>query len=88
MKKKDLLEKKAKKFVELSSNKEIKEYAYNWVLFQYKIEELNNFIDKIREKTELEEDLESENGLFSGAKGNNSLELEDSLREYLLKDYM
>lgn len=84
----NILEKKAKKYVKLLNKKELKEYAYNWVLFQYKIEELNNFIDKIREETELKEDLESENGLFSGVKGNNSLELENDLRDYLLKEYM
>lgn len=85
---KNILEKKAKKFIKLSTDKEIKEYAYKWVLFQYKIEELNDFIEKIRENKELEEDLESESGLFSGAKGNNSLELENDLRDYFLKEYM
>ena len=41
---KNILEKKAKKFIKLSTDKEIKEYAYKWVLFQYKLEELNDFI--------------------------------------------
>lgn len=85
---KNILDKKAKEFIKLSTDKEIKEYAYNWVLFQYKIEELNNFIDLIRKETELKEDLESENGLFIGMKGNNTLELENDLRDYFLKEYM
>ena len=85
---KNILEKKAKEFIKLSSDKEIKKYAYEWVLFQYKIEELNNFIDLIRRETELKEDLESENGLFVGMKGNNTLELENELRDYFLKEYM
>ena len=85
---KNILEKKAKNFIELSTDKEIKEYAYKWVLFQYKLEELNDFIDEIRKTKELEEDLESENGLYSGAKGNNSLELENTLRDFLLNEYM
>lgn len=85
---KNILEKKAKKFIKLSTDKEIKEYAYKWVLFQYKLEELNDFIDEIRKTKELKEDLESENGLYSGAKGNNSLELENSLRDFLLNEYM
>ena len=85
---KDILEKKAKEFIDLSTDKEIKEYAYNWVLFQYKIEELNNFIDRIREKDILEQDLESENGLFNGVKGSNTYELENDLRDYFLKEYM
>mgnify|MGYP006324244519 CR=1 FL=1 len=85
---KNILEKKAKKFIKLSTDKEIREYAYKWVLFQYKLEELNNFIDEIRKTKELEEDLESENGLYSGAKGNNSLELENTLRDFLLNEYM
>lgn len=85
---KNILDKKAKEFIKLSTDKEIKEYAYNWVLFQYKIEELNNFIDLIRKETELKEDLESENGLYSGMKGNNTLELENELRDYFLKEYM
>ena len=85
---KNILEKKAKKFIELSTDKEIKEYAYKWVLFQYKLEELNDFIDEIRKTKELEEDLERENGLYSGAKGNNSLELENTLRDFLLNEYM
>lgn len=84
---KNILEKKAKKYIELCNNKDIKELAYNWVLFQYKIEELNNFIDMIRENEFLQEDLESENGLFSGTKGSNSLELENSLKEYFINDY-
>ena len=41
----NILEKKAKKYVDLCNNKEIRELAYKWVLFQYKIEELNDFID-------------------------------------------
>ena len=85
---KNILEKKAKKFIKLSTDKEIKEYAYKWVLFQDKLEELNDFIDEIRKTKELEEDLESENGLYSGAKGNNSLELENTLRDFLLNEYM
>lgn len=85
---KNILEKKAKKFIKLSTDKEIKEYAYKWVLFQYKLEELNDFIDEIRKTKELEEDLESENGLYSGTKGNNSLELENTLRDFLLNEYM
>lgn len=85
---KNILEKKAKKYVDLCNNKEIKELAYKWVLFQYKIEELNDFIDTIRENKFLQEDLESENGLFSGQKGNNSLELENSLKEYFINDYI
>ena len=83
-----VLEKKAREFIKLSNKQELKEYAYNWVLFQYKIEELNNFIDEIRKETELKEDLESENGLFVGMKGNNTLELENELRDYFLKEYM
>ena len=83
---KNILEKKAKKFIKLSTDKEIKEYAYKWVLFQYKLEELNDFIDEIRKTKELEEDLESENGLYSVAKGNNSLELENTLRDFLLNE--
>ena len=82
---KNILEKKAKKYVDLCNNKEIKELAYNWVL--YKIEELNDFIDIIREKETLQDDMESENGLFSGIKGSNSLELENSLKEYFINDY-
>lgn len=85
---KNILDKKAKEFIKLSTDKEIKEYAYNWVLFQYKINELNDFIDTIRKETELKEDLESENGLFVGMKGNNTLELENELRDYFLKEYM
>lgn len=85
---KNILEKKAKKYVDLCNNKEIKELAYKWVLFQYKIEELNDFIDTIRENKFLQEDLESENGLFSGQKGNNSLELENSLKEFFINDYI
>lgn len=85
---KNILEKKAKKYVDLCNNNEIRELAYKWVLFQYKIEELNNFIDKIRQNETLQEDLESENGLFQGNKGNNSLELENDLREYFIKDYL
>lgn len=83
----NILEKKAEKYVNLCNNKEIRELAYNWVLFQYKIEELNDFIDIIREKETLQDDMESENGLFSGQKGNNSLELENSLKEYFINDY-
>ena len=70
---KNILEKKAKKFIKLSTDKEIKEYAYKWVLFQYKLEELNDFIDEIRKTKELEEDLESENGFLN----------EDEKNEYL-----
>ena len=84
----NILEKKAKKYIKLCNSKEVKELAYKWVLFQYKIEELNNFIDKIRQNETLQEDLESENGLFQGNKGNNSLELENDLREYFIKDYL
>lgn len=83
----NILEKKAEKYVNLCNNKEIRELAYNWVLFQYKIEELNDFIDIIRAKETLQDDMESENGLFSGQKGNNSLELENSLKEYFINDY-
>ena len=56
--------------------------------FLHSKEELNDFIDEIRKTKELEEDLESENGLYSGAKGNNSLELENTLRDFLLNEYM
>lgn len=85
---KNILEKKAKKYVDLCNKNEIKELAYKWVLFQYKIEELNDFIDKIRAEETLQDDMESENGLFSGQKGNNSLELENSLKEYFINDYI
>lgn len=84
----NILEKKAKKYVDLCNKNEIKELAYKWVLFQYKIEELNDFIDKIRAEETLQDDMESENGLFSGQKGNNSLELENSLKEYFINDYI
>ena len=84
----NILEKKAKKYVDLCNKNEIKELAYKWVLFQYKIEELNNFIDTIRAEKTLQDDMESENGLFSGQKGNNSLELENSLKEYFINDYI
>lgn len=84
----EVLEKKAREFIKLSNKQELKEYAYNWVLFQYKIEELNNFIDEIRKETELKEDLESENGLFSGIKGNNTSELETDLKEFFINEYM
>ena len=84
---KNILEKKAKKYVDLCNKNEIKELAYKWVLFQYKIEELNDFIDTIRAEETLQDDMESENGLFSGQKGNNSLELENSLKEYFINDY-
>lgn len=84
----DILDKKVKEHLDLSTDKEIKEYAYNWVLFQYKLEELNNFIDRIREQKVLKEDLESENGLFVGVKGNNAYELENDLRDYFLNEYM
>lgn len=84
----NILEKKAKKYVDLCNKNEIKELAYKWVLFQYKIEELNNFIDTIRAEETLQDDMESENGLFSGQKGNNSLELENSLKEYFINDYI
>ena len=30
---KNILEKKAKKFIKLSTDREIKKYAYKWVLF-------------------------------------------------------
>lgn len=85
---KNILEKKAKKYVDLCNNNEIRELAYKWVLFQYKIEELNDFIDMIRTEEILQDDMESENGLFSGSKGNNSLELENSLKEYFINDYI
>lgn len=85
---KNILEKKAKKYVDLCNKNEIKELAYKWVLFQYKIEELNDFIDIIRAEETLQDDMESENGLFSGQKGNNSLELENSLKEYFINDYI
>ena len=85
---KNILEKKAKKYVDLCNKNEIRELAYKWVLFQYKIEELNDFIDKIRAEETLQDDMESENGLFSGQKGNNSLELENSLKEYFINDYI
>lgn len=85
---KNILEKKAKKFIKLSTDREIKKYAYKWVLFQYQIEELNDFIEEIRKEKVLQEDMESASGLFSGAKGNNSLELENDLRDYFLKEYM
>ena len=85
---KNILEKKAKKYVDLCNKNEIKELAYKWVLFQYKIEELNDFIDKIRAEETLQDDMERENGLFSGQKGNNSLELENSLKEYFINDYI
>ena len=85
---KNILEKKAKKYVDLCNKNEIRELAYKWVLFQYKIEELNNFIDTIRAEETLQDDMESENGLFSGQKGNNSLELENSLKEYFINDYI
>lgn len=85
---KNILEKKAKKYVDLCNKNEIKELAYKWVLFQYKIEELNDFIDTIRAEETLQDDMESENGLFSGQKGNNSLELENSLKEYFINDYI
>ena len=85
---KNILEKKAKKYVDLCNKNEIRELAYKWVLFQYKIEELNDFIDKIRAEETLQDDMESENGLFSGQKGNNSLELENSLKEYFIDDYI
>jgi hypothetical protein len=84
----DILDKKVKEHLDLSTDKEIKEYAYNWVLFQYKLEELNNFIDRIREQKVLKEDSESENGLFVGVKGNNTYELENDLRDYFLNEYM
>lgn len=84
----NILEKKAKKYVDLCNKNEIKELAYKWVLFQYKIEELNDFIDTIRAEETLQDDMESENGLFSGQKGNNSLELENSLKEYFINDYI
>lgn len=84
----NILEKKAKKYVDLCNKNEIRELAYKWVLFQYKIEELNNFIDTIRAEETLQDDMESENGLFSGQKGNNSLELENSLKEYFINDYI
>ena len=82
------IKKKAKKYVDLCNKNEIKELAYKWVLFQYKIEELNDFIDTIRAEETLQDDMESENGLFSGQKGNNSLELENSLKEYFINDYI
>lgn len=85
---KNILEKKAKKYVDLCNNNEVKELAYKWVLFQYKIEELNDFIEIIRAEETLQDDMESENGLFSGSKGNNSLELENSLKEYFINDYI
>ena len=85
---KNILEKKAKKYVDLCNKNEIKELAYKWVLFQYKIEELNDFIEMIRAEETLQDDMESENGLFSGQKGNNSLELENSLKEYFINDYI
>lgn len=85
---KNILEKKAKKYVDLCNNNEIRELAYKWVLFQYKIEELNDFIEIIRAEETLQDDMESENGLFSGSKGNNSLELENSLKEYFINDYI
>ena len=84
----NILEKKAKKYVDLCNNKEVKELTYKWVLFQYKIEELNDFIEMIRAEETLQDDMESENGLFSGQKGNNSLELENSLKEYFINDYI
>ena len=84
----NILEKKAKKYVNLCNKNEIRELAYKWVLFQYKIEELNDFIDTIRAEETLQDDMESENGLFSGQKGNNSLELENSLKEYFINDYI
>ncbi len=84
----NILEKKAKKYVDLCNKNEIRELAYKWVLFQYKIEELNDFIDTIRAEETLQDDMESENGLFSGQKGNNSLELENSLKEYFINDYI
>lgn len=84
----NILEKKAKKYVDLCNNNEIRELAYKWVLFQYKIEELNDFIEIIRAEETLQDDMESENGLFSGSKGNNSLELENSLKEYFINDYI
>ena len=84
----NILEKKAKKYVDLCNKNEIKELAYKWVLFQYKIEELNDFIEMIRAEETLQDDMESENGLFSGQKGNNSLELENSLKEYFINDYI
>ena len=84
----NILEKIAKKYVDLCNNKEIRELAYKWVLFQYKIEELNDFIEMIRAEETLQDDMESENGLFSGQKGNNSLELENSLKEYFINDYI
>lgn len=85
---KNILEKKAKKYVDLCNKNEIRELAYKWVLFQYKIEELNDFIEMIRAEEILQDDMESENGLFSGSKGNNSLELENSLKEYFINDYI
>ena len=85
---KNILEKKAKKYVDLCNKNEIRELAYKWVLFQYKIEELNDFIEMIRAEETLQDDMESENGLFSGQKGNNSLELENSLKEYFINDYI
>ena len=85
---KNISEKKAKKYVDLCNKNEIRELAYKWVLFQYKIEELNDFIDTIRAEETLQDDMESENGLFSGQKGNNSLELENSLKEYFINDYI
>lgn len=85
---KNILEKKAKNYVDLCNKNEIRELAYKWVLFQYKIEELNDFIDTIRAEETLQDDMESENGLFSGQKGNNSLELENSLKEYFINDYI
>ena len=85
---KNILENKSKKYVYLCNKNEIIELAYKWVLFQYKIEELNDFIDKIRAEETLQDDMESENGLFSGQKGNNSLELENSLKEYFINDYI
>ena len=54
---KNILEKKAKKYVDLCNNKEVKELAYKWVLFQYKIEELNDFIDTIRTEEILQDDM-------------------------------
>lgn len=83
----ETLEKRTKKFVAMAKKNELKEYAYNWVLFQYELEELKDFINKIRETEILEEDIESENGLFSGAKGNNTLELEEDLKYYFLEKY-
>jgi hypothetical protein len=83
----EIITKRARKFVELSTEKEITEYAIKWVNFQYRLDELKDFIDEIRNNIILTKDIESANGLFSGVVGNDSLELENSLRDNFLNDY-